>query len=699
MPIQVLTIPIARNGLNKDLEASDLDGRFSPNMSNVVVEVSKIRKHLGYSKLGLNLPLQGIGMELIQYIDARANVHHIALTTTMAYEYNASTDQWLPIMPDLRATSGPGTQIQDCELLAEWTGGTNITAALDTVNYKEQSGSLKMTAGAAIAAGDKIASTTTFDDSANLSDYGAAAHISFWFRTSKAGVGITVRVKDADTDVDAASFVSVTADKWYHATVEVDLSGIDTATSIEIYTDTALVSTDVINIDDIRVYGAFGGAADDRWSWALATDVNLFTNNSGTALLISNGADSEIYFYEGHSGDYFRPSLELGDVSGAGFDFPSFGSVEEIIEFWNHFFYLNYTDTVKNAKSLAFADFGDIDDWSSGTSGSAFLTDSIGEILRAKKLGADLMLYSSKTITTGRYIGGTDALFVWPTLVYETGLYAPKAIWDFVNIHYFLSADLKIYGYPGGRQLIDIGLPIEDALFTELDASKKAKVVVGIDSIRHKLYFFIPTSDPDEDYAKVYYAWNYKSPLKPWEYGKFSHSVRSLSIFENERNWYCDDEDKKNLYCDEQDFYVDYAYAQLGNSIAIFISSDGYVYQMDERGSHAGSDIEALYETEEISIDGEYKYGDWIWFAFIGKADIASSTVEVHYSISDGVEWSDWTELADSPVTLTDAWTTYRMPIDATARKIRFRFYQDSQKDFQVKNPMHVEVNIGAAKD
>jgi hypothetical protein len=470
-------------------------------------------------------------------------------------------------------------------------------------------------------------------------------------------------------------------------------------TEIEIDTETALVATDIVNIDDIRFCGAFSGGADNRWSWSMATDTTLFTNNGGMALLISNGADSEVYYYEGHSGDTFKPSTDLGAVAAAGFDFSNFSSVEEIIEFWNHIFYLNYTDTAKNAKSLAYADFGDIDDWATGTSGSTMLTDSIGKIIRAKKLGTELVIYSSKSITLGRYLG-TQILFAFPTMITETGLYAPKAIWDSVNNHYFLGTDLKIYSYTGGRQLDEIGLPIEDALFSEIDASKKNKIVMGVDAIRHKLYvLFAKASDT---YAQNYYAWAYRSPLRPWEYGRFSHDVRDFSVFENARDWYCDDEDKKNLYCDDVEFYCDFAYAQLGNPIAIFISSEGYVYQMDERGSHADSDIEAVYDTEEVSIDGEYTYGYWLWFKFIARAGISSSTLKVYYCTSDDVDWTSWTELSDSPVSLNSTWTVHRIPIeplDADTRKIKFRFYQKSQKDFQIRDPMHVEVGVGTPKD
>lgn len=693
MPTQTLTIPIARNGLNKDLEASDLAGNYSPNMKNVVVEPSKVRKHLGYSAMGLNLPLQGIGMELIQYTDARATTHNIALTTTMAYEYSSDDDQWLPKMPDV--------QIQDCEAHGEWNAGSDITVSTDNTNYKEGSNSLKMLAGDDVAVGAKIADSTTFDDTDDISDYGAIANVSFWFRASKANVQITVHIKDADTDIEVLSFTAVTALKWYRVTKQVDLSGIDTATSIEIDTETALVDTDYINIDDIRVCGSFTGGANNRWSWGLATDVNAFASNSGLVLIISNDVD-DLYFYQGHSGDTFKDSTAGVGVSTVGFDFPSFGSVKEIIEFWNHFFYINWTDADQNAKSLAYTDLGNINEWEDGTSGSNALTDSVGELLRAKKLGSDLILYSGKTITTGRYLGA-GILFVFPTLVYEAGLYAEKAIWDFVNMHYFLSSDLKIYGYPGGRQLISIGDAIEDSLFAEFDASKKAKIVAGLDPVRHKLYFFGPLAG--DDYAKTYYAWNYKSLRKSWEYGRFTHDVRDFSIFDNSRDWYCDDEDLKNLYCDEVDFYCDSSYSQLGNAVSIFISSTGYVYRLDELGSHASSDIEMVYDTEEISLDDQYSYCRWSFFSFMSKANIVDSTIKVYYSISDGNDWSDWTEMFDSPVSLTSVWTTYRYAIqdsdgeDILAKKIRFRFYQKSQKDFQVRNPMHVECDIDTPQD
>ena len=86
-------------GVNRRDEPVHLDPKYSPYMKNMVVETTMVRKRLGYTLLGTNLPLVGIGMELIRYIDARGTAHHIALTSTRAYEYDADTDEWDEITP------------------------------------------------------------------------------------------------------------------------------------------------------------------------------------------------------------------------------------------------------------------------------------------------------------------------------------------------------------------------------------------------------------------------------------------------------------------------------------------------------------------------------------------------------------------------------------------------------------------------
>lgn len=677
MVAQTLTISIARNGLNKDLEPTDLGGTYTPSMKNMIVEKSKVRKRLGDSEIGYNLPLSGVGSELIQYVDAVGGIHLIALTTTNAYELNASSEMWELITPSI--------VLEACG--AGWTQGSGDTITHDTTHKVKGTKSLKIVLGAARSDGDLLA----YKDISSA-DITAHNNIGFWIRSSTdlAAEALEIVVSESNhgsgektgTYVECLS-TALTADTWKFVQLAKTLTDYNAVISVSIFANATLADELVIYLDDVRSYTPFTGAVDDRWSHTLATDTSVFTNNGYTALCISNGVDS-IFYYEGQSGDVFQ-SLDMSD-------FTNFAHAKEIEEFWNHFFVLNFNDNLQNIRDLAFADLGNITDWTGGTSDARKLTDTRGEILRVKKLGSDLIIYSEKTISTCRYLGA-PLLFAIPTLVYEAGLFSPKAIWDSVNVHFFLSSDYKVYGYPGGRQLLRIGEAVESSLFAELDISKKAKVVVGVDQDRHKLYFFIPLSG--DSYAKTYYAADYKLNPLPWEYGRFYHDVRDFSVFENYRDWYCDDDDITDLYCDEIDLLCDDSYTQSGYAMAVVISSDGYVYKLDEaQGSDAGENIEAYYDTEDITLDKGYHPGRWKWMAFSAKSSIdpegVTVTANVYYSIDGG---ESWVALDDSPITLTQAWSMFVLPLDILGRTIRFRVYQNSKYDLQIRDNIFTKVS------
>ncbi len=673
---QTIQIPIATNGLNKDLQPTQIPSA-SPNIVNMMVENWGVRKRLGYSTLGTNLPIvlsgdSGIGMELIQYTDARGELHHLALTTRAVYKYDTDTEQWVDIMPS--------TQLQDCEDNTEWAAGADVTLS-DSTENREGTNALRIEADANISIGALVASTTTFDDSADVSDYDAISHVSFWFYSSKANVSITVHIKDSvgPDDIEALSFVATSANTWYHVLREVDLSDIDTATSIEIDTETALVDGDYILVDDIRASSAFTGDFTNRWSHSLATDPNEFTNNGGTALVLSNNVDP-IHYFEGHSTSRLVPL----DVS----DFASLATVKEIEEFWNHFFAFNYNNGNANVRSLAFTNLGDIDNWTSGTSGSTTLTDTRGKLLRVKKLGSDMIIYSENTISTCRYLGGT-VLFIFPTLVYETGLFSEKGIWDFVNIHYFIGTDQKLYGYAGGKQLIQIGLAIEDSLFTELDVSKKDRISVGLDPARHKLYFFFPKSS--DKYANKAYTYNYKVSPPTWEYHEFNDTIRDFSVFSNLASWYADGSELAGTYADETTFYADASFTQSGHPTAVIISHDGYVFQLDEKlGLDNDTNIHSIYDTMDITFDKEEHRFRTVWLSFSAMSSKMLATVDCYYSTDGGISFTNINTNYSISSGLANEWTQHRIPIDIEDRKVRFRIEQNSDKDFQIRS-MHMK--------
>ena len=662
----VLTYPVPLKGLNTDSEPTEFSDAFSPYMKNAFVEITKVRKRRGYNKLGkLDLPLVGVGMESVDYTDARGIRHAIVLTTLKAYKYNSTEDGWDCISPFYK-------EIHACE--SGWNAGTSCTVAYDTTYFQEGAKSLKVTLTGARTDGDELAYSSNFTA---IDTTTGATTLGLWVRSNVAVAAgaLEIVLSEAAAGAKSGSYSvtanasAIAANTWTRIDVAVTLTGMDAVISVGVFANSNLASGTILYIDSIEVYKPFTGNNSSRWSWCLATDTSMFSNNGGTALIVSNGVD-DILYYEGHTSDIFKTL-----VHGSGFV-----TVKEITEFWNHLFFANFGDSLQNVRSLAYASAGDVDRWGDGTSGANTLTDTVGKLMRIKKFGSSIVLYSEDSITMGRYYGGTT-IFTFPTMVYNTGLLADKAIWDFVNVHYLLSTDQRVYAYYGETQLQPVGENIEKALFNDIDINKKAMISAGLDVGRHKVHFFIPKAS--DTYAKCSYCFNYRSSELSWEYHEFADSIRDVTTFSNSFAWYCDEAPWSTRYCDIISIYCDNSYGQTGYNMSIFVSDDGYVYKMDEAyGKDDDSNIVFEVQTPDFVVNREEQYGRWEWFSFQAYSAVAGSDINIFYSVDSGNSWS---LLSGSPVSITRMWDTYRLPLDAVSRRIRFKLYQDSDKDVQLR--------------
>ena len=670
--LQDIPIPIARGGINRDVEPTSLDGVFTPYMLNMILEPRRVRKRLGYRQLGLNLPLKGIGSQLMEYIDARGIKHTIAITTSHAYEYQGSSDLWLKITPSV--------VLDTCD--AGWTGAADVTLVHDTTDKIEGTSSAKCTLDVGFSDGDQIA----YKDISSI-DISSYSHIGFWIKSSNNLVleALEIVVSESNhasgektgTFVEVVTPTSLAADVWKFVSVAKTLTDFNAVISVSVYANKSLAESTIIHVDDIRAYNEFSGDATKRVAWTMAHDLNEFTNNGGSALIISNAVD-DLFYYEGDSGDVFETLVH---------GFASFANCVEISEFWNHLMLINFNTGSSNVRSVAWDDIGNVDEWAAGTSGLSYLTDSCGKILRACKLGADLIIYSERSITNCRYHGGT-IIFLFPTPIQRAGLYTHSSIIKLTIAHLFLGTDKRVYEYRGGIQLRPIGQNIEAALFDELDSSKKEHIASGYDETGDRAYFAFP--GVNNTYAQAAYVLDRKQPEQPWEYFEFADDIRAYAMHENSFDWYCDDTQFSGIYADEVSFFADSASTSTGSSQMITLSSDGYVYRHDEvLGKDDDANIICEYQTQDITVDIEHRLGRWQWFTFTALSTIANGTVSVYYSTDDG---ENWTEFDDSPCTLITSWNTFRLSFDASARKLRIKFYQNSSSDLQIRNNMFVEV-------
>jgi len=672
-----IPIPIARGGINKDIEPTSLEGVFTPFMLNMIIEPRRVRKRLGYSKLGTNLPLSGTGSKLVEYIDARGVIHTLAITTSHAYEYQTDDNLWLQITPSI--------DLDDCN--TGWTAGTNVTLAHDDTDKIRGTKSAKMTLDAERSDGDQLA----YKDIDSV-DVHLMTHIGFWIKSSidlaANALEIVVSESNHASGEKTGTYVeclttALVADTWKFVCLAKTLTDFNAVISCSIYANATIADEAIIRLDDIRAYDEMAGDVAKSVSCALATDIIEFTSNGGLAQIISNGVD-DLFYYEGDTDDVLATLIH---------GYSSFVNCVAIAEFWNHFILINFNNGDQNVRSVAHADVGDIDDFSGGTSGLSYLTDSVGKLIQASKLGADLILYSTRSITTCRY-HGSSIIFLYPTLIYRTGLLVAEAIVVLTNRHQFIGTDQRIYEYIGGSQLNLIGKNIEKSFFNELDSSKKAQVVCGYDEGKDRSYFVFPRAQ--DTYAKAAYCLNRGQLEQPWEYFEFEDDIKSIAMHENQVTLYCDSAQMAGIYCDEGAFHCDASLGESSYPLMISLSSDGYVFQHDEAlGKDDDADIECEYQTQDITVDKEEHFGRWEWFTFAAKSILAGGTVSVFYSDDEGVTW---TEFDNSPVTLTTAWTVSRLPLDHVSRKIRYRFHQDSSSDLQVRDDMHTSFVLETAR-
>lgn len=122
----------------------------------------------------------------------------------------------------------------------------------------------------------------------------------------------------------------------------------------------------------------------------------------------------------------------------------------------------------------------------------------------------------------------------------------------------------------------------------------------------------------------------------------------------------------------------------------------------DITGTDDSEDIEFVYETPDISVDKSKHYGRWTWFCFQVMSRLPNATCEVYYSTDSGNNWNAINNEEGTSTTISIAdgvassWDEVRLPIDVVSRTIRFKIYQNSDKDIRLRNDMFVTGELKA---
>jgi len=488
--------------------------------------------------------------------------------------------------------------------------------------------------------------------------------------TALLDLGILVGIKNSKLYVEISSDgedgteyshgSTLSVDTWYHVGVTYNGGGDDKLV-IRIWDDTAkaILGTDIDTVTiDIN--------AADNAKFTVGKDVFL-DNFSFLGYLDELAVFKDVLSSD--EIDEIRNSAYNSSNTAPAFStlvhsFTNFDNCRDIVEYWNHLMMVGYVlSTGDYLQSVEFSGAGDVDDHTTVSSGNFWLSDAVGILLRAIKLGSSLVIFTPKSILITNYYGTAVKFTTLPKHT-SLGLIGPNAVCVAEDTAFFIGSDKRVYLYELNSGIEEVGGTISDDL-SSLNTTSSYDFVAFYDGIAKRVYAGVNSNGVFKGYGL-----NLKGLSPAWEYYEFDNDVDGFLSglgFANDPSSY-------------------------NSPKSIFLSSDGYLFELKNEANEGSflmnsGEISCEYQTEDISVNDELEYARFQEFIFTAKSSLASSSVTVEYSVDNG---SSWSSVEESPIYLeNDEWKTYQCHLDKVSRVIRFRFTNTS-KDLQIKNDMFV---------
>lgn len=390
---------------------------------------------------------------------------------------------------------------------------------------------------------------------------------------------------------------------------------------------------------------AMTGDEDNAYSWAFITNIYIFTN--GKDQIQQMASDGTV-----------------SDLGGAGTYLPFW-----ILYYGGRLCMYNVLDGgVDCSKRVRWSELEKPEDYDSDK--GAGLTDLYSmlrdddEIVRAERLGSDIIIYGDHSMARQTYDGAYfKAPYGFRAAIPDTGLSASRAL---VSIegkrHIFMGWD-DIYIYEGLSDVHAIGGPIRDELFNIIAPTYINRSFMVHIPAENKMRLFIATTGnttPD-----TYFEYDLEA-------GHWTRGTRSYT------GWGPYKEASAITWGDLVDTWGDQAWEWGDQTLYALADSQLYgsgsvVYKDDGTAkSLAGTAIDCFYETKDFVTGEGYRrtLTHWMELNFEAKG----TTVDVSYSTDEGVNWTTL-----ETTTLTSDWAKYNIDftVDEPVIRLRWRNEED----------------------
>lgn len=310
---------------------------------------------------------------------------------------------------------------------------------------------------------------------------------------------------------------------------------------------------------------------------------------------------------------------------------------------------------------VRWSDTADPTEWAAGNAGFNDLYDSEDFCTAAVALGPYMMIYKERSIVRMEFVGATDRLFNFDSVVSGEGAVSLDAVVDIGTEHIFVG-NSNIYRYKGGFNVDPVGDEIWDLLFGKdkiVDPENVYKgICVYIEELDEVWYLFKDTD-----------ATTYPNNIARLSLSSGGWVMRSLDIEVSGYGFY---QTTTSLKWNEligdwlaQTFKWGGSSTQSNAPITILLSPTGanQAYQYDYiTQNDNGTEIDWEFETKEFYHPENKIRTNWL--------DIrAKGVVDIEYSTDGGNTWLAWTTCNGS-----SEYEEYRHYKQVVGNRIRFKF-------------------------
>jgi len=332
----------------------------------------------------------------------------------------------------------------------------------------------------------------------------------------------------------------------------------------------------------------------------------------------------------------------------------------------------NITGGTDISQRVQWSDTADPETWAGGNSGSTDLVEDGEDITGLDIYGNYLCVHKPSSIYIGFLVSSTN-IFQFDRKATGVGTIANNSI---VNLptgeQIFLSKDgIRVFN---GITAPLIPSPVNDEIRSSLNSEFAFKSYGILVREKDEVWLGIPIGS--QETGETIYKYNYKKGvLYKDEKANASAmwrgaSTSSLSWDEIETDW-----DSYDFRWDDVAFSTDSDQINIGHT-------NGYVEKVDTTArTDAGTTIDAIWGSKDFQ-HAEDVISRWkkleLW--------ATGGSVSVTYSVDEG---STWTEIGDSPYTLSDTMPSFDSPIifyfDVVSSKIRIKFRNNSAESLKIK--------------